>query len=483
MNFNLCHVRPHGFLHSSAFNEVIDSVAWALAAANHTVRISLNQVNDDERNIIFGPELLGASTMLPPGTILYNLEQPTHPNFPFIQKLARGHTVWDYSRRNLKVWQEAGIDCRHVPIGYTPNLTRIHPTEVKDIDCLFYGWMTPRRTRIVNELKDSGLRVSATDFAYGGSRDNLISRSRIVLNLHHDGRDMFEAVRVSYLMANGKCVLTEHSVDDDEYTDLAPELNFFDSGESKYAETVASLVESVSTGIDRRGYIINAIRRRDFVATVSKALSVTSDPHTRVHEVLRSSEQSGDMQPFTKWLTEHARGNILEIGVRQGASTAAFLAGLEQHGGHLYSIDIMDCGDLFKGHPQWTFKQISSQKYAAGYAGEPFFDLILIDGDHTREGYIHDLNFAWKVLKPGGIILSHDIVTQPGKTREEHPRSLYPSREIRTEYFRFCQERMLRHEELDGPCGMGVIYKPAQPRSRFDSDESWQASEAILNAR
>ena len=31
MNFNLCTVRPKGFLHASAFAEVKDSLGWALA--------------------------------------------------------------------------------------------------------------------------------------------------------------------------------------------------------------------------------------------------------------------------------------------------------------------------------------------------------------------------------------------------------------------------------------------------------------------
>jgi predicted O-methyltransferase YrrM len=38
----------------------------------------------------------------------------------------------------------------------------------------------------------------------------------------------------------------------------------------------------------------------------------------------------------------------MEIGVRSGVSTSALLAGIEEHGGKLYSFDINNC-DVFRG--------------------------------------------------------------------------------------------------------------------------------------
>jgi hypothetical protein len=43
---------------------------------------------------------------------------------------------------------------------------------------------------------------------YGEARDSLISRSKIVLNVNDDRGDIFEIVRVSYLLANKKAVVS-----------------------------------------------------------------------------------------------------------------------------------------------------------------------------------------------------------------------------------------------------------------------------------
>lgn len=84
-----------------------------------------------------------------------------------------------------------------------------------------------------------------------------------------------------------------------------------------------------------------------------------------------------------------ARGNVLEIGVRMGMSTSALLAGVEEHGGHVYSMDINDCR-VFAGHPQWTFVQANSQEVTP-FPEIESFDVALVDGDHSYEGALHDI--------------------------------------------------------------------------------------------
>lgn len=36
------------------------------------------------------------------------------------------------------------------------------------------------------------------------------------------------------------------------------------------------------------------------------------------------------------------------------------------------------------------------------------FDLVFIDGDHRRERVEQDLDLAWRLLKPGGVLAAHD---------------------------------------------------------------------------
>src|SRR5262249_16963201 len=94
-----------------------------------------------------------------------------------------------------------------------------------------------------------------------------------------------------------------------------------------------------------------------------------------------------DIQDHLPRLHDAARGYVLEIGVRSGVSTSALLAGVEEHGGHLFSLDINDCRP-FEGHPQWTFLQGNSLLMESPY---PNYEVVFIDGDHSYEGALLDL--------------------------------------------------------------------------------------------
>lgn len=213
--------------------------------------------------------------------------------------------------------------------------------------------------------------------------------------------------------------------------------------------------------------------QRDFTATISKALTDLT-PQEKVAQRFALAKQSGDMKDFVDYIKDHAKGTCMEIGVRDGASTASFLSGLDDKGGTgvLLSVDIADCGALFQGHPRWKFIQSSSQNPKLRV---PELDVLLIDGDHTREGYRADLERYFPLVKPGGLILSHDIDPNPSRTLEAVPGSDYPSFAIRDEYFAFAARHNLEHYQLPGENGMGVLVK-GEP---VESDESWEASAAL----
>lgn len=464
MDVNLTTIRPNGFVHVSAFNELKESLGWALSALGYEVAVTENTIMQDVRNIVFGAETFSdTQAELPAGTIVYNLEQPTHPRMDNVRRVAKNCQVWDYSARNIETWKKQGFDVRHVPVGYTPNLTRIPKAEMQDIDVLFYGFLTPRRRKIIQDLTDAGLRVFYTDSCYGGARDNLISRAKVVLNIHHDGRDMFEIVRVSYLLANSKCVSTEISSDDDSYKELKGTISR--SPFSGIVDDCMELVKHESVRVAHEDAAMH-FSKQDYTATVACALAVGRHDQA-VNSLYESANRvftnhtiesryergcrEGDMKDFLPWIRENARGNILEIGVRDGASTSAFLLGIEEHRGRLYSVDIKDCSHLFKGHPQWTFRQLDSKNLDGP---DDSFDIALIDGDHSREGYLTDLKNCFLWVRNGGIILSHDI--SPSKTCEEYGGD-WPSKAIGEEYFKFCREKGLVHFELPGENGMGVM--------------------------
>jgi hypothetical protein len=85
---------------------------------------------------------------------------------------------------------------------------------------LFYGSVNERRARALQALRASGLRVHAAYGVYGSDRDALVSRSKVVLNVHYYETSIFELVRVSYLLANRKAVVAEL----DPHTEIDPDL-------------------------------------------------------------------------------------------------------------------------------------------------------------------------------------------------------------------------------------------------------------------
>ncbi|MGD0809730.1 MAG: hypothetical protein ABSA91_08480 [Acidimicrobiales bacterium] len=214
--FQVVLVQPEGYVHSAAFAEVIESVVCGLRALGADVCQTVNQLVPGRQPIVFGANLLGAATVdvLPRGTIIYNLEQIGESSSwcsPTYLSLLQSCQVWDYSARNIASLARLGVTAKvkHVPVGYVPELTRIKAAPVEDIDVLFYGSMNDRRNNVISQLRQGGLNAHAVFGVYGPSRDTLIARSKVVLSMHYYETNIFELVRVSYLLANRKAVVAE----------------------------------------------------------------------------------------------------------------------------------------------------------------------------------------------------------------------------------------------------------------------------------
>lgn len=212
--FQITLVRPQGFLHTEAFREVAETLQFGLRSIGHRAEIRENDFDAQAINVLLGAHLLSpeAALTVPPGSILYNLEQLGGASLPpQFYELARQNRVWDYSLHNVRHWEALGGDYRpaHVPLGYVPELNRIKASQNQDIDVLFYGSLNERRKLIVKALSDSGANVQVLFGIYGAARDEFIARSKIVLNVHFYDAKIFEVVRVSYLLSNSKAVVSE----------------------------------------------------------------------------------------------------------------------------------------------------------------------------------------------------------------------------------------------------------------------------------
>jgi hypothetical protein len=260
--FQVVLVQPEGYVHSAAFAEIIEAVACGLRALGATVSEAVNQlVVPGPQPIIFGANLLGDATVdvLPPGTIVYNLEQIDESSSwcsATYFRLLQSCQLWDYSARNIASLARLGVteNVRHVPVGYVPELTRITAAPVEDIDVLFYGSVNDRRNTVISGLRQAGLNAHAVFGVYGAARDALIARSKVVLNMHYYEANIFELVRVSYLLANRKAVVAECNPGTEIDPDIVDAVQL-----ARYEDLVSACAELVAdnqarTTLSERGF-------------------------------------------------------------------------------------------------------------------------------------------------------------------------------------------------------------------------------------
>ncbi len=131
------------------------------------------------------------------------------------------------------------------------------------------------------------------------------------------------------------------------------------------------------------------------------------------------------MRPYVLTLYEMVREikpeRVLEIGVQNGQSTKTILMALGMNkNGRLVSIDHkrrhgvldQDYSDLKQ---YWTFilgsSHLPETLQAARHAikDDQQYDMLFIDGDHKMPGIQQDWDNYEPLVKPGGLILMHDI--------------------------------------------------------------------------
>jgi hypothetical protein len=279
VQFAVAIVSPPGYLHGEAFREVAEALHYALLALGHDSLLTDRLDYDDRRTIVLGSNLLAHYGLEPPNNgILYNFEQVYEGSpwmTPALLDLFRRYPVWDYSQANIErlaAWHVPRLT--HVPVAYVPELTRIAAVP-EDIDVLFYGSRSPRRHAVLDALRARGFRVESLFGVYGAGRDVAIARSKVVLNMHLYEAEVFEIVRVSYLLANGRAVVSERAANPDEDADLAPGIAF-----AAYDELVDRCVELLGDDrarqeLGRRGYQVFSARSQ--VAILGEVLSAGLD--------------------------------------------------------------------------------------------------------------------------------------------------------------------------------------------------------------
>ena len=215
---NVCLIKPKNYIHYLALQELAELIHFSVLELGLKSQITFNYCdnNPSTKNIVLGAHLLNDNLIedIPENTIIFNTEQIetiTENWKKKILNLARKNIIfWDYSQYNLDYLSKTiNIKGKLFQIGYQKELNRINHNIYKNIDVLFYGSINARREHIINKLKDRKINVKTLFGVYGKERDDIIAKSKLILNMHMYDSKIFEIVRVFYLLSNSIPVLTE----------------------------------------------------------------------------------------------------------------------------------------------------------------------------------------------------------------------------------------------------------------------------------
>lgn len=127
---------------------------------------------------------------------------------------------------------------------------------------------------------------------------------------------------------------------------------------------------------------------------------------------LRRSKWSDIVDHLPRLHEEACRDNVtvIELGVRGGNSTAAFMVAAEQHDGHVWSVDIDEC----VGHTawvdsgRWTFIRGDDMDPAVVAQLPEACDVLFIDTSHHYGHTLAELETYVPLVADGGVVLLHD---------------------------------------------------------------------------
>jgi len=219
-------IQPLDFLHYQVFSEVYELIIYGLKNLKYEVVLSENYNLENVRYIILGANLLKfipkeRRPIFKKDTIIINLERFGHQEI-FDQHylhILKSFEVWDFCSLNMqRINSQYNLNIKKfLPLGYVKELEKIKKKdEREDIDVLFIGSLSDRRSKILYEISQLNINVKHLFGIYGHERDKIISRSKLLLNMHYHDIGSLEHVRIFYYLINSKPFLSEKSDDEQE---------------------------------------------------------------------------------------------------------------------------------------------------------------------------------------------------------------------------------------------------------------------------
>jgi hypothetical protein len=227
---------------ASAFmEEILSAVASAVRAVAGRLGVEvvshhgyLSDVADDRTiSVVVPHEYFAVAPAEDPAvylrTISFGVEHPGTNTFDVsAQHAARLGERFEIGQESVGALSRRGLTAEHFPLGYVSDWDHWQGRDVpRAVDVTYLGTADERRLAILaanasdlaavrTELllpPHEPMTADRPDFVTSRDKWGLLSRSKILLNLHREGKTAFEWVRGLEAMANGCLVVTEPSTD------------------------------------------------------------------------------------------------------------------------------------------------------------------------------------------------------------------------------------------------------------------------------
>jgi hypothetical protein len=134
--------------------------------------------------------------------------------------------VFDINHNSYQIFNELGIKAHHLQLGWTRGWDHFNDGE-RDIDVLFMGCSSEKRNKALAKygriLNRRNCRLIISDNSRPNWRSSqiyqsdkkkwdLLSRAKVIINIHQSDHPYFEWLRIVQAMSSGVVVVSEHSL-------------------------------------------------------------------------------------------------------------------------------------------------------------------------------------------------------------------------------------------------------------------------------
>lgn len=243
------------------FHRVFDETSLAIQEALLLIGVDNEAIRVDKKYSCDTDDLyimvdIHHTPRFPKNYILIQNEQPGSNwiGDKLFDLMSRALGVWEFNPKHNEKWKQLGYNSFHLPMRTPMGPYLEHFTEKeKDIDILFYGGMHARRREVERRLRKHlpGKNIVFRYFdLFGEEREDFISRAKIVLNIRFWPEGTLQTHRIEYLLARGKCIVSETSGDDTLDSDYVQGIRFCDYGD--FVPVIRKLLDNPGV-IDRMG--------------------------------------------------------------------------------------------------------------------------------------------------------------------------------------------------------------------------------------